>query len=64
LTAFTWGGCGKQTVAKQLHATYGEDDSFEWFGGNMDAKWLLGRLGRGRLRPTTISAGPAGCSSA
>ncbi|MDZ4797069.1 MAG: hypothetical protein SGI92_02820 [Bryobacteraceae bacterium] len=43
--SFTWGGCGKGTVAEHLQASYGLDDSFEWFGGNMDAKWLVGGLG-------------------
>jgi len=43
--SFTWGGCGKGTVAEHLQAIYGADDSFEWFGGTMDAKWLVGGLG-------------------
>ena len=43
--SFTWGGCGKGTVADHLQAIYGLDDSFEWFGGNMDAKYLVGGLG-------------------
>ena len=43
--AMTWGGCGKATVADHLQAIYGLDDSFEWFGGNMDAKYLVGGLG-------------------
>ena len=42
--SFTWGGCGKQTVADHLQAIYGLDDSFEWFGGTMDAKYLVGGL--------------------
>lgn len=45
LNSFTWGGCGKGTVAEHLQAIYGKDDSFEWFGGNMDAKYLIGGLG-------------------
>ena len=45
LNSFTWGGCGKGTVAEHLQAIYGKDDSFEWFGGNVDAKWLVGGLG-------------------
>ena len=45
LNAFTFGGCGKQTVAEHLQAIYSKDDSFEWFGGTMDAKWLVGGLG-------------------
>ncbi len=42
LNSFTWGACGKQTVAEHLQAIEGKDDCFEWFGGNMDAKWLIG----------------------
>lgn len=45
LNSFTFGGCGKGTVAEYLQASYGKDDSFEWFGGNMDAKYLVGGLG-------------------
>lgn len=45
LNSFTWGGCGKGTVSEHLQAIYGKDDSFEWFGGNNDAKWLVGGLG-------------------
>jgi hypothetical protein len=45
LNSFTWGGCGTQTVAEHLQAIYGKDDSFEWFGGTMNAKWLVGGLG-------------------
>ena len=44
LNSFTWGGCGKQTVAEHLQAIYGKDDAFEWFGGTMDAKYLVGGL--------------------
>ncbi len=42
----TWGGCGKGTVAHHLQASYGLDDAFEWFGGNADASYLVGNLGR------------------
>jgi hypothetical protein len=45
LNSFTWGGCGKGTVSEHLQASYGKDDSFEWFGGNNDAKWLVGGHG-------------------
>ena len=45
LNSFTFGGCGKGTVAEHLQAIYGKDDSFEWFGGTMDAKYLVGGLG-------------------
>lgn len=43
--AFTWGGCGAKTVAEYLQASYGLDDSFEWFGGTMNARYLIGGLG-------------------
>ncbi|HEU0120440.1 MAG TPA: hypothetical protein VFQ91_07945 [Bryobacteraceae bacterium] len=45
LNSFTWGGCGKGTKVHHLQALYGLDDSFEWFGGTMDAKYLIGGLG-------------------
>jgi hypothetical protein len=45
LNSFTWGGCGKATVGEHLQAIYGKDDSFEWFGGNNDVKWIVGGLG-------------------
>lgn len=43
--SFTWGGCGKATTSEYLQAHYGLDDSFEWFGGNNDAKYLVGTYG-------------------
>jgi hypothetical protein len=42
--SFTWAGCGSQTTAHHLQATYGGDDAFEWFGGNANAKYLVGGL--------------------
>jgi hypothetical protein len=46
INSFTFGACGKETVADHLQAIYGLDDTFEWFGGTMDAKYLVGGLGR------------------
>ncbi len=43
--AFTWGGCGTKSVGEYLQATYGLDDAFEWFGGTMNARYLVGGLG-------------------
>ena len=43
--SFTWGGCGKGTKSEYLQAHYGLDDSFEWFGGTNDAKYLVGTYG-------------------
>lgn len=44
INAFTFGGCGSGTVADHLQAIYGLDDTFEWFGGTMGAKYLVGGL--------------------
>ena len=46
INSFTWGGCGKGTQVDHLQAIFGLDDTFEWFGGTMDAKYLVGGLGR------------------
>jgi hypothetical protein len=46
INAFTWGGCGKQTVAEYLQSSYGLDDAFEWFGGTSDARYLAGAYAR------------------
>lgn len=43
--SFTFGGCGSGTTADYLQAIYGLDDSFEWFGGTMNASHLIGGLG-------------------
>ncbi len=43
--SFTWGACGTQTKSEYLQAHYGFDDSFEWFGGNNDAKYMVGTYG-------------------
>jgi hypothetical protein len=40
--SFTWAGCGTATSTSHLQAHYGFDDAFEWFGGNNDAKYLVG----------------------
>lgn len=42
LNTFTFNGCGRGTSADYLEAFYGQDDSFEWFGGAMDQKYLIG----------------------
>lgn len=46
VNSFTFAGCGSDTVADHLQAIQGVDDMFEWFGGTMDAKYLVGGLGR------------------
>ena len=42
--SFTWAGCGTGTTAHHLQAIYGGDDSFEWFGGTMDTKYMIGGM--------------------
>lgn len=41
LNAFTFGGVGRGTTLEYLQAYYGADDAFEWFGGTVDAKYLV-----------------------
>jgi len=42
LNSFTWCACGRNTRGDYLQAYQGADDSFEWFGGGMDQKYLVG----------------------
>ncbi|MDO5036649.1 MAG: hypothetical protein Q4D93_06785 [Porphyromonas sp.] len=41
LNSFTFGGVGKGTKLDHLQAYYGADDSFEFFGGNVNASYLV-----------------------
>lgn len=41
INAFSFYGVGSGTVADHLEAFQGFDDAFEWFGGKMNAKYLL-----------------------
>src|SRR5206468_2267008 len=45
LNSFTWNACGHNTHGDYLQAYQGADDSFEWFGGAMDQKHLVGTDG-------------------
>jgi hypothetical protein len=45
VNSFTWGACGTQTHGEYLQAHYGFDDSFEWFGGTNNQKYLVGTYG-------------------
>jgi hypothetical protein len=45
LNAFTFCSIGINTRAEYLNAFRGKDDCFEWFGGKMTAKHLLGVAG-------------------
>ena len=41
LNALTLNGVGSGTVLHHIQTHYGSDDGFEWFGGTVDAKYLL-----------------------
>ncbi|MDZ7780848.1 MAG: fibronectin type III domain-containing protein [Gemmatimonadota bacterium] len=41
LNALTLNGVGSGTELHHLQTHYGSDDGFEWFGGTVDAKYLL-----------------------
>lgn len=41
INSLTLGGVGRGTVIEHIHVSYGNDDSFEWFGGNVDGKYLI-----------------------
>jgi hypothetical protein len=41
LNSFTFGGAGSGTTLGHLQAYYGADDAFEFFGGTVNAKYLL-----------------------
>ena len=41
LNSFTFAAVGSRTKVEYLQALAGLDDNFEWFGGTMDAKYLV-----------------------
>ena len=41
LNSFTFGGVGAGTTLDHCQAYYGEDDAFEFFGGTVNAKYLV-----------------------
>ncbi len=41
LNSLTMGGVGRRTVLKYIQCSYGNDDAFEWFGGTVNAKYLI-----------------------
>lgn len=41
LNAFTFGGVGSGTTVEYCQAYYGADDAFEFFGGRVNAKYLI-----------------------
>ncbi|MBB6001859.1 Ig-like domain repeat protein [Arcicella rosea] len=45
VNSFTFGSVGSGTTLEYLQASFGLDDSFEWFGGNVNAKYLVAYKG-------------------
>ena len=45
INSFTFGSVGAGTTMEYLQASNGLDDSFEWFGGNVNAKYLIAYKG-------------------
>lgn len=41
LNSLTLGGVGRRTVIRYVQCSYNNDDAFEWFGGNVDGKYLI-----------------------
>ena len=46
LNSFTLNACGSNSHMDYCQAFFGQDDCFEWFGGKMDCKYLLGVEGK------------------
>lgn len=45
INGLTMGGVGRNTVLEYIQVSYCGDDSFEWFGGNVNAKYLIAYRG-------------------
>ncbi|MCW5900226.1 MAG: hypothetical protein KIT10_13245 [Flavobacteriales bacterium] len=45
VNSLTLGSVGKSTVIEYVLCAYGLDDAFEWFGGNVDGKYLVAYRG-------------------
>ena len=45
LNGLTLGGVGRGTIIDHVQVSYANDDSFEWFGGSVDAKHLIAYKG-------------------
>ncbi len=41
INGFTFGAVGRGTTLEYLQCSYNNDDAFEWFGGNVNAKYLV-----------------------
>jgi hypothetical protein len=45
INGLTMGGVGNRTVIEYIQVSYCGDDSFEWFGGNVNCKYLVAYKG-------------------
>ncbi len=45
INGLTMGGVGRNTVIEHVQVSYSGDDSFEWFGGTVNAKYLVAYKG-------------------
>jgi hypothetical protein len=45
INGLTMGAVGSKTVLEYIQVSYSGDDSFEWFGGNVNCKWLIAYKG-------------------
>ncbi len=45
LNGLTFGGVGRGTTAEHVQVSYANDDSYEWFGGTIDCKYLIAYKG-------------------
>lgn len=41
INGLTMGGVGRKTVIEHIQVSYSGDDAYEWFGGAVNAKWLI-----------------------
>ncbi|MFN7708509.1 MAG: T9SS type A sorting domain-containing protein, partial [Sphingobacteriia bacterium] len=41
VNSLTMGGVGSKTVIDHIQCSWGKDDSYEWFGGTVNAKYLI-----------------------
>lgn len=45
INGLTFGGVGSGTTIEHIQVSYSGDDSFEWFGGNVNCKYLIAYRG-------------------
>lgn len=45
INGVTFGSVGKRTTVDHIQVSYSNDDSFEWFGGTVDCKYLVAYKG-------------------